>query len=205
VETPAPKAAPEPLVADPTPLGLIGLSVGCAALLPLAFGQKAAATPDGLRLAAMFCLLFGAGGQLLAGLMSFLNKNVLGGTLFTAFSFNWIMNYWSLTELSQGRVPNGAVVLSVDACFLLVFLVMSVAFGFHGKLLLAFLVDIDLLYVCRIARELLHMPSLGLPIALFTVGLMAIALYLAFALVLNAASGRTILPIGGPAFGGAKH
>ncbi len=194
-------AAPAPPLADPTPLGLIGLSVGCAALLPAAFGVKASLTPEGLRIAAMFCLLFGAGGQFLAGLMSFVNKNVLGGTLFTAFSFNWIMNWWSLSELAQGRLPNSAVVLSVDLCFLLVFLVMTVAFGFHSKLLLLFLGDIDLLYVCRILRDVLHAPSFGVGIAWLTVGLLAIALYLAFALVLNAASGRTLLPLGGPAFG----
>lgn len=199
-ETAHPAAAPTPL-ADPTPLGLIGLSVGCAALLPIAFGVKSALNAEGLRMAAMFCLLFGAGGQILAGLMSFVNKNVLGGTLFTAFSFNWIMNYWSLSELSQGRAPSSAIVLSVDACFLVIFLVMTVAFGFHSKLLLVFLADIDLLYVCRIGREVLHMPSLGVGIAWLTVGLMAISLYLAFALVLQAASGRALLPLGGPAFG----
>ncbi|MBL8741639.1 MAG: hypothetical protein JNK04_11115 [Myxococcales bacterium] len=192
--------APKPIFADPTPLGLIGLSVGCAALLPIAFGVKSALTADGLRLAAFFCLFFGAGCQMLAGLMSFANKNMLGGTLFTAFSFNWVMNYWSLTELSAGRVPNGAIVLSVDCCFLVVFLVMTVAFGFYSKLLLAFLLDIVVLYVCRIGRELFHAQALGHVIAAATVGLMAIALYIAFALVLNTASGRVVLPMGGPAF-----
>lgn len=196
-------AAPStPPLADPTALGLIGLSVGCAALLPAAFGVKASLTPDGLKLAAMFCLLFGAGGQLLAGLMSFVNKNMLGGTLFTAFSFNWIMNWWSLDQLAHAHLPNAAVVLSVDVCFLAIFLVMTVAFGFHGKLLLLFLLDIDLLYVTRILRELLHAQGLGIVVAWLTVGLMAIALYLAFALVLASAAGRVVLPIGGPAWGG---
>lgn len=174
--------------------------MGCAALLPIAFGVKSALTADGLRLAAFFCLFFGAGCQMLAGLMSFANKNGLGGTLFTAFSFNWVMNYWSLTELAAGRVPNAAIVLSVDLCFMLVFLVMTVAFGYFSKLLLVFLVDIDILYVCRIARELTHVQALSHVIAAATVGLMAIALYIAFALVLNLASGRVMLPMGGPAF-----
>ncbi len=193
-------SSPQPTFADPTPLGLICLSIGCAALMPVAFGVKASLTVDGLRLAALFCLLFGAGGQMLAGLMSFANKNGLGGTLFTAFSFNWVMNYWSLTELSQGRVPNEAILLAVDGCFLVIFLVMTAAFGFHSKLLLVFLADIDALYVCRIGRALTHAPSLATPIAAATVVLMLIALYIAFALVLNSASGRTMLPMGGPMF-----
>ncbi len=193
-------AAPMPF-ADPTALGLFGLAIGCASLLPVAFGVKEAFAPEALRTCAWFCLLFGAGCQFLAGVLSLANKNMLGGTLLTTFSFNWVMNYWSLSELSQGRVPSGAVILAVDLCFLLVFLVMTYAFGFFSKLLFVFLVDIDLLYVLRITRELTHSQALGLPIALVTVALMAIALYIAFALVLTNAAGKVLLPIGGPLFG----
>jgi succinate-acetate transporter protein len=132
--------------------------------------------------------------------MSFANKNALGGTLLTTFSFNWIMNWWALAGLAEGRVPNASIVLAVDVCFLLIFLVMTYAFGFFSKLLFAFLLDIDLLYACRIAREITHAQSLGLAIALATVALMGIALYLAFAMVLNPTAGRPVLPIPGPLF-----
>lgn len=187
-------------VADPTALGLFGLAIGCASLLPVAFGVKEAMTPEALRTTALFCLLFGAGCQFLAGMMSFANKNMLGGTLLTTFSFNWVMNGWSLSELSQGRVPSSSVILAVDCSFLLIFVFMTYAFGFFSKLLFVFLLDIDLLYVLRIARELTHVPALGLAIAGATVALMALALYIAFSLVLGNASGRVILPIGGPVF-----
>lgn len=195
------QAAPEsPRYAEPTSLGLFGLAIGCASLLPVAFGIKEAFAPEALRTAALFCLLFGGGCQFLAGLMSFANKNMLGGTLLTTFSFNWVMNAWSLKEISEGRIPSSTVILAVDACFLLIFLVMTFAFGFFSKLLLVFLLDIDLLYVLRIARELTHVQALGLGVAGATVVLMLIALYIAFALVLANASGRSILPIGGPVF-----
>ncbi|MBX3204959.1 MAG: GPR1/FUN34/YaaH family transporter [Labilithrix sp.] len=189
-----------PRFAEPTSLGLFGLAIGCASLLPVAFGVKSAFTPDALKTTALFCLLFGGGCQLFAGLMSFANKNMLGGTLLTTFSFNWVVNAWALKELSEGHVPSSTVILSVDACFLLIFLVMTFAFGFFSRLLLVFLLDIDLLYVLRIARELTHVQELALPIAGATVVLMLIALYIAFALVLANASGRSILPIGGPVF-----
>ena len=178
------KDAPAPRFADPTALGLFGLAIGCASLLPVAFGVKSAFTPDALRTCAIFCLLFGGGCQLLGGLMSFANSNMLGGTLLTTFSFNWVVNAWALHGLAGGAAPSGTVVLAVDACFLLIFLVMTYAFGFFSRLLFAFLLDIDLLYVLRIAKEILHAPGLGLFIGIATVVLMFIALYISFSLVL---------------------
>jgi succinate-acetate transporter protein len=162
--------------------------------------MKGAFTPDALRTCALFCLVFGGGCQLLAGLMDFANKNMLGATLFTTFSFNWVMNAWIFRELAEGRAASSLVILGVDTCFLLIFIVMTFAFGFYSRLLMVFLMDIDVLYALRITREVMHMPSLSLPIALAVVVLMAIALYLAFAMALANAAGRAILPMGGPAF-----
>ncbi len=184
--------------AESTPLGLLGLAIGCAALTPIAFGVVM--TADALRTAAMFCLLFGGGGQLLAGLMALANKNQLGGTLFTTFSFNWIMNWWALSELANGRIPNASIVLSVDVCFLVVFVVLTYAFGFFSKLLFAFLLDIDILYAVRIARELTHIRALGLIVAACTVLLAGIALWIAFAMLVNPVSGRDVFKMPGPAF-----
>ena len=87
-----------PTFAESTPLGLLGLAIGCAALMPVALGITV--TPAALRTAAWFCLLFGGGGQLLAGVMALANKNLLGGTLFTTFAFNWFMNYWVTLSLA---------------------------------------------------------------------------------------------------------
>lgn len=189
-------AAPSTSFAESTPLGLLGLAVGCAALTPIAFGF--AVTPDALRTAAMFCLLFGAGGQLLAGLMALANKNLLGGTMFTTFAFNWVMNWWTLRGLADGRVPDGSVMLCVDVCFLIVFMVLTFAFAFHSKILVLFLADIDLLYGLRIARAVTHAPSLGTGIAICTVILAGIALWIAFALLVNSSAGRVVFAMPGP-------
>lgn len=196
MESPSPAAAPTGPFAEPTPLGLLGLAIGCAALTPVAFGV--ALTPDALHTAAWFCLLFGGAGQFLAGMMALANRNLLGGTLFTTFSFNWVMNWWALSELSQGHIPNESVVLSVDVCFLLIFAVLTYAFGFVTKILVAFLLDIDLLYVLRIARALTHVKELGTGIAVCTVVLAAIALWIAFAMLVNPSAGRQVFKIPGP-------
>jgi len=185
-------------IADPTPIGLICLAIGCAALVPIAFG--AGLTPSGLKTAAMFCLLFGAGGQLIAGLGSLLNKNVYGGTLFTSFAFNWVINWWALDSLSRGQVPDATIVFAVDVCFLIVFLAFTYGFGFFSALLMAFLVDIDLLYLARIARHLGGGEWLGVVVGLCTIALAAISLWIAFALLINPVAGRAVFAFPGPAF-----
>ncbi len=190
-------SAPMPF-ADATALGLFGLAIGCASLLPIAFGVKEAMTVDALRTCSWFCLLFGAGCQFLAGMMSFANKNGIGGTLLTTFSFNWVMNWWALSGLAEGKPVNASIVFAVDCTFLVIFLVMTVAFGYFSRLLFLFLLDIDVLYGLRILKELTHSTAFALPIALSTVLLMVIALYIAFSLVLATASGKVLLPIGGP-------
>ncbi len=184
------------VMADPTPIGLICLAIGCAALVPIAFGTSL--TPAGLRTAAIFCLLFGAGGQLVAGLGNLLNRNLYGGTLFTAFAFNWVVNWWVLDGLSRGQVADPVIVFAVDVCFLIVFLAFTYGFGFFSSLLVAFLVDIDVLYVARIARHLGGGDWLGVVVGVCTVALGAISLWIAFALLINPVAGRAVFAFPGP-------
>jgi succinate-acetate transporter protein len=190
--------APVPAIADPTPIGLICLAIGCAALTPIAFG--ASLTPAGLRTAAIFCLLFGAGGQLVAGLGNLFNKNLYGATLFTSFAFNWIVNWWALDGLSRGQMADPTIVFAVDVCFLVVFLVFTYGFGFFSSLLMAFLIDIDLLYIARIAFHLSGGAWLGPVIGVCTVALGLISLWMAFAVLINPVAGRAIFAFPGPAF-----
>lgn len=189
---------PHERFAEPSPLGLIGLAVGCAALVPIAFGRSL--DPAGLETAAMFCLLFGAGCQLVAGLLSLANHNLYGGTLFTAFAFNWVFNWWALHGLARGFVPDHAVVLAVETCFLVVFLVITYGFGFYSKLLFAFLLDIDLLFVCKVVNGFAGTRAMDPLIAILTVGLLVLSLWLAFALLVNPTAGRTLFPMPGPLF-----
>ncbi|HNX50412.1 MAG TPA: hypothetical protein PLS53_18705 [Thermoanaerobaculaceae bacterium] len=184
------------VIAEPTPVGLICLAIGCAALTPIAFG--ASLTPAGLKTAAIYCLLFGAGGQLVAGLGNLVNRNLYGGTLFTAFAFNWALNWWALDGLSRGVVPDGGVIFAVDVCFLAIFLVFSYGFGFYSTLLFAFLVDIDVLYAAKVAKHLTGAHWLDPVVGLCTVGLALISLWIAFALLINPTAGRRVFAFPGP-------
>lgn len=192
-----PAVHPQP-IADPTPIGLICLAIGCAALVPIAFGRSL--TPAGFRTAAMFCLLFGAGGQFVAGVGNLLNRNLYGATLFTSFAFNWAINWWVLDGLSRGQVADPVIVFAVDVCFLIVFVVFTYGFGYFSSLLMAFLVDIDILYVARIARHLGGGDWTGLAIGVCTIALGAISLWIAFALLINPVAGRVLFAFPGPIF-----
>jgi succinate-acetate transporter protein len=196
--TAAAATAPTMPFAEPTPLGLIGLAMGCAALLPIAFGAPLSAS--GLKTAAVFCLLFGGGGQLLAGILNLANKNLLGGTVFSAFAFNWILNAWALWSMSQGMIPDHQVILATEAASLVLFVPLTYAFGFHSRLLFAFLLDIDLLYVAKLLRGYGHVAGMEKPIALLTLGLGAIALYIALAMLVNPVTGKKTFPVPGPLF-----
>ena len=208
MSAPATANAPAPLFGEPTPLGLLGLSIGCAALVPIAFGwlpSDPVKTATMMKTASWFCLLFGAGCQFLAGVMSLANKNTLGGTLLTTFSFNWVMNWWALDEASQGKVADGSIVLSVDFAFIVIFLVLTYAFGFFSKLLFFFLVDIDVLYVFRITKHFTDPGSAawkacGTGVGVATIALIVIALYISFVLLVNPAAGRAVFPTSGPMF-----
>jgi succinate-acetate transporter protein len=198
-------AAPAPVFGEPTPLGLLGLAIGCGALVPIAFGMfpsDPTKIPMMLKTAAWFCLLFGAGCQFLAGIMSLANKNTLGGTLLTTFSFNWVFNWFALDQAAQGKAVDPTVGLAVDFVFIAIFVVLTYAFGFFSKLLFVFLLDIDLLYVLRIAKHFIPgaAGALGMGVGFATIALALIAMYIALAMLLNPAAGRPLLPIAGPLF-----
>jgi succinate-acetate transporter protein len=191
------------VVADPTPMGLLGLAIGCAALTPIAFGKSL--TPAGLETAAVFCLLFGAGCQLFAGLLNLVNRNLYGGTLFLTFAFNWVVNAWALHSLARGFIPDPTVIFATEVTFLVIFVLISWGFGHFSSLLFLFLLDIDLLYVLKVAGHLLDTRAFAIPIALLTVGLAVLSLWIAFALLLNPVTGRRVFPLGMPLFKSAAR
>ena len=78
------------------------------------------------------------------------------------------------------------------------FLAFTYGFGFFSSLLMAFLIDIDLLYLARIGRHLGGGEWLASVVAVCTVALAAISLWIAFALLLNPVAGRPVVPFPGP-------
>jgi succinate-acetate transporter protein len=119
------------------------------------------------------------------------------GTLLTTFSFNWLMNFWALDQMAHGKVPDANVIAAVDVAFVCIFVVLTYAFALVSKALFLLLVDIDVLYALRIVHHFAHAPVTS-GIALATVALGGIAVYIALAVLLNEASGAVLLPLGAP-------
>ncbi|MDD2773677.1 MAG: GPR1/FUN34/YaaH family transporter [Elusimicrobiales bacterium] len=192
--------------ANPTPLGLLGLAVGCAALTPVAFGCPM--TPDGLKTAAIFCLLFGGACQFISGMLNLANKNIFGGTVLTLFSFTWVLNYWSFSALAAGGKMDGTIALSADVAFLLMLGALTYGFGLFGKIMFYLLLDVDLIFVVRIAKEIfpaaqypaLHSALLTPASGVLVVALGLLALWVSLAEMLNPVSGRELFAMPGPVF-----
>lgn len=193
---------------NPAPLGLLGLAVSCAALTPISFGYGV--SPDGkvdhavFATVATFVLFFGFCTHLLTGLMDFTNKNVYGGTIFTTFSFNWLITALSLYAVAFNQHLDHKIILATEVVLLGVFIFLTYGFGFFSKALFFFLLDIDLLYICKLLKGFTGSDAFNIPIAIFTVLLGLIGLWLALAGLMNPLTGKDMFKVGTPFFFGNK-
>ncbi|KAG9324423.1 hypothetical protein KVV02_004443 [Mortierella alpina] len=97
-----------PPLGNPTPLGLsaFGLTAFCVGLYNLRAGGLTEDAPAGFLIATT--LFYGGMGQLLAGIMEFVNGNSLGGTVFVSYGLYW-SSFAALLLPSFGITPGTAV------------------------------------------------------------------------------------------------
>lgn len=190
---------------NPGPLGLLGLAIATSALVPLSLGYFPAEGPKATFItAAIWALLFGGGCQFLAGIMDFANKNSFGGTIFTCFSFMWAKNAWFLYLMANGFKPDHYIDISTDVTLLAIFAVLTYGFGFFSKILFLFLLDIDLIFLCRLLRATTGTTMVDYPLALFTALMGIIGFWMAMGALINPIAGRVVFPMTGPLFFATK-
>ncbi|MEQ8223791.1 MAG: GPR1/FUN34/YaaH family transporter [Candidatus Eremiobacterota bacterium] len=188
---------------NPAPLGLFGLAVSCAVLTPTAFGYGIS---DGHIMApafattGIFLLFFGFASHLLTGIMDFANKNTYGGTIFTAFAFNWMITAITYFSIAYNYHIDHNIVVASEIVMMVVFVFLTYGFGFFSRVLFLFLLDIDLLYMCKLLKAFTGSSSFNLPIGIFTVLLGLIGLWLALAGLMNPVTGREFFSVGRPMF-----
>lgn len=196
-------SSPQPFqvaVADPTPLGLMGLAVvtmvASAAKLGIV-SNVAWVLPW-----ALFC---GAAAQVVAGVLDYLHKNIFGGTVFCAFGFFWfgVGMSWMIKAGAFGQgLAAGVDPLAIGFAFFAYFLFSVAATIAASSANLFLFVDMLLIDILLLGLSLDawgiggHAPHL---IAAYAeLGISLLSMYGAGAALLNGFYGRVFWPLGKP-------
>ena len=185
-------------VADPTPLGLMGLAVvtmvASAAKLGIV-SNVAWVLPW-----ALFC---GAGAQVVAGVPHYLHKNIFGGTVFCAFGFFWfgVGMSWMIKAGAFGEgLAAGVDPLAIGIAFFAYFLFAVAATIAASSTNLFLFVDMVLIDILLLGLSLDawgiggHAPHLIAAYAEVAISLLS--MYGAGAALLNGFYGRAFWPLG---------
>jgi hypothetical protein len=195
VKKPAAPAAPtaEPCVAEPAPLGLLGLAVAAVVLMSADMGFSEA-KPS---LMLPWTLMLGATAQLIAGIMDFQRKNVFGATVFTGFSLLWYGLSATWIIILWGGVSTDPTHLTFAFIGYLVFgLYCTVASLGTNKILFIIMVFIDLAVGLLVAKEWYTFDANYTGAMLLCVAVFSF--YGSFAVLINQMAKRTVFPMGAP-------
>ncbi|MBN2154047.1 MAG: acetate uptake transporter [Candidatus Lokiarchaeota archaeon] len=181
-------------VAEPAPLGLVGLGVAAIVLgltdLGLFNGSKSLMVP--------WTVFLGATAQLIAGIMDFKRKNIFGATAFTAYALLWYTVSLTLIVVIWGGVGFDMAHYGYGLIGFLVFSIfMTFASLMTNKALVAIMLGIDVAIVTLVPNVLLGpavFPAWPCGVALIYTS--AASFYGAAGVLLNTMAGKTILPLG---------
>lgn len=187
------------LVANPTPLGLLGLAI----VTLVASSQKLGIT-SGVAYAIPWAIFLGATAQFIAGLMDFKHNNTFGATAFCGYGFFWYgvgMTWWMQL---RGIIGKGDAfdAHQLGYAFLGYFVfTVFMTFGSMGanKVLFIIFFLIDLLFLGLFMSTLGWGGEFWHELAAYAeLGVAIFSFYGAGAVVLNTHYGFTVLPIGAP-------
>ncbi len=180
------------LVAEPAPLGLIGLAV---AALVLASTDLRLTSVSARSLMIPWTLFLGATAQLVAGLMEFRRNNVFGATTFTTYSLLWYSVSLTLAISIFTPVAVDPVHYAYGLLGFLVFsVILTAASTLTNATFFVILLAIDAAIASLIANILAKTPAEVVGAFLLLVS--AASFYAAAAILLNTMRGRTVLPLG---------
>lgn len=189
------------LVANPTPLGLMGLAM----VTLVASSQKLGIT-QGTAYIIPWAIFLGASAQFVAGLMDYKHNNTFGATAFCAYGFFWfgVAMTW--------MIGNGTIGLNSTAIidpkqlgfaflgYLIFTMFMTVGAAGANKVLFIIFFWIDMLFL-GLALSTLNISNAEMwhTVAAYSELFVSIfSFYGAGAAVLNSHYGFTVLPMGAP-------
>ena len=178
-------------IADPAPLGLIGLAVAALVLASTDLGLVSA----GKSLMIPWVLFFGATSQLIAGNVEFKRNNIFGATVFTTYAMTMyaialtlFITIFTDVELSIYHYGYGLVAILIFS------IIATIASLMTNKMLFIILIFVDLAVIALIPHYFYNVSSV--PAGLFLIGTSATSFYTACAILLNNMAGKTVLPLG---------
>ena len=187
------------LVANPSPLGLLGL-----AMVTLVASTSKLGITDGVAYIIPWAIFLGAAAQFVAGLMDYKHDNTFGATAFCGYGFFWFavgMTWWMQVTGTIGKGA-GFDPHQLGFAFLGYFIFtafMTVGAMGANKILFIIFFLIDLLFLG------LFMSTLGwggeawhMLAAYSEMGIAIASFYGCAATVLNSHYGFTVLPVGAP-------
>ena len=184
-------------VADPTPLGLLGLSM----VTLVAASQKLGWT-TGLSMVLPWAIILGGVAQLMACVYDFKHNNLFGSTAFGAYGLFWISvgASWMIKMGVFGEILKGAVdVHQLGFAFIgyLIFSIFLTIAAFKtNKALIAIMILIDVLFVA-LAADVFGLGEMWHEVAAVTeLVISLIGFYACGANLLNKMYGKVILPLG---------
>ncbi|MBE1236234.1 acetate uptake transporter [Phaeovibrio sulfidiphilus] len=188
------------VVADPSALGLLGLTVVTA----VAASQKLGVT-QGLSFVIVWAIFLGAVAQLAASMYDFNHNNLFGAIVFGAFGLFWlgVSSCWAISLGAFGPELAASVDPRQMGFAFLVFLVFALAgtviASELNKVLFIDMMVIDVLLFALTVNALGFGGTWAGPLAAWSeVGVSAISLYACCGAFLNKFYGRSILPMGAP-------
>lgn len=179
-------------VADPAPLGLIGLAVAAFVLASTDLGLVNSSAKS---LMIPWVLFFGATSQLIAGNIEFKRNNIFGATVFTTYAMTMyaialtlIITIFTDVQFSIYHYGYGLVTILIFS------MIATIASLMTNKMLFITLIFVDLAVISLIPHYFYDISAV--PAGVFLVCTSAASFYAACAILLNNMAGKTILPLG---------
>jgi len=136
---------------NPTPIGLVGLAIGCMVLAPIEFGWTKGTDPQAWR----WMMLTAGVLQIYAGIVDLINKNILGATAFTLYGVLWVCNSW-ITSSGQGAVTDPHVKAFVYVVYLLLSVFLLIGFMSVSMNLTIILIEFNLIFIANVLALFIH-------------------------------------------------
>ena len=179
-------------IADPAPLGLIGLAV---AALVLASTDLGLVSSEAKSLMIPWVLFFGATAQLIAGMAEFKRNNIFGATVFTTYSMTMYAIALTLVITIFTGVDFSIAHYGFGLIAILIFSIIATAASLMtNKMLFIILIFVDLAVLALIPHYFYAITAL--PAGIFLLCTSVSSFYTALAILLNNMAGKAILPLG---------